>query len=78
MLIVVCGPEGQISELRLTKNCDAVVTLFNMPMYIHGIFSALLSNFFFFPRERPFGAFEAAHIVLLRIKHRFPFVLGFT
>ena len=24
MLIVVCGPEGQISELRLTKNCDAV------------------------------------------------------
>ena len=27
MLIVVCGPEGQISELRLTKDYDVVVTL---------------------------------------------------
>ena len=45
MLIVVCGPEGQISELRLTKNCDAVVTLFNMLMYIHGIFFCNLAEF---------------------------------
>ena len=27
ILIVVCGPEGQISELRLTKDYDVVVTL---------------------------------------------------
>ena len=27
MLIVMSGPEGQISELRLTRHCDAVVTL---------------------------------------------------
>ena len=27
MLIVVCGPEGQISEMRLTKDYDVVVTL---------------------------------------------------
>ena len=27
MLIVMSGPEGQISELRLTQHCDAVETL---------------------------------------------------
>ena len=45
MLIVVCGPEGQISELRLTKNCDAVVTLLICRCIYMVYFSAILSNF---------------------------------
>ncbi|MCY1448914.1 hypothetical protein D9M71_656250 [compost metagenome] len=30
-----------------------------------------------FTGKRPFGAFEAAHVVLLRIEHRLPFFQGF-
>ena len=44
MLIVVCGPEGQISELRLTKNCDVVVTLFIYRCIYMVYFSAILLN----------------------------------
>ena len=45
MLIVVCGPEGQISELRLTKNCDVLVTLFIYRCIYMVYFSAILLNF---------------------------------
>ena len=45
MLIVVCGPEGQISELRLTKNYDAVVTLLICRCIYMVYFSAILLNF---------------------------------
>ena len=45
MLIVVCGPEGQISELHLTKNCDVVVTLFIYRCIYMVYFSAILLNF---------------------------------
>ena len=45
MLIVVCGPEGQISELRLTKDYDVVVTLLICRCLYMVYFSAILSNF---------------------------------
>ena len=38
MFIVVCGPEGQISELRLTKNCDVVVLFSYTDVYTWYIF----------------------------------------
>ena len=45
MLIVVCGPEGQISELRLTKDYDAVVTLLICRCLYMVYFSAILLDF---------------------------------
>ena len=37
-LIVMCGPEGQVSELHLTKDYDAVVTLLYADVYTWYIF----------------------------------------
>ena len=51
MLIVVCGPEGQISEPRLTKDYDVVVTLLICRCLYMVYFSAILLDFrwiFFF------------------------------
>ena len=45
MLIVVCGPEGQISELRLTKVYDVVVTLLICRCLYMVYFSAILLDF---------------------------------
>ena len=45
MLIVVCGPEGQISELRLTKDYDVVVTLLICRCLYMVYFSAVLLDF---------------------------------
>ena len=45
MLIVVCGPEGQISELRLTKDYDVVVTLLICRCLYMAYFSAILLDF---------------------------------
>ena len=45
MLIVVCGPEGQISEMRLTKDYDAVVTLLICRCLYMVYFSAILLDF---------------------------------
>jgi len=45
MLIVVCGPEGQISELRLTKDYDVVVTLLICRCLYMVYFSAILLDF---------------------------------
>ena len=46
MLIVMSGPEGQISELRLTQHCDAVATLCKICRCIYMVyFSAILLNF---------------------------------
>ena len=45
MLIVMSGPEGQISELRLTKSCDVVVTLYIYRCIYMVYFSAILLNF---------------------------------
>ena len=45
MLIVVCGPEGQISELRLTKDYDVVVTLLICRCLYMVYFFAILLDF---------------------------------
>ena len=45
MLIVVCGPEGQISELRLTKDYDVVVTLLICRCLYMVYFCAILLDF---------------------------------
>ena len=45
MLVVVCGPEGQISELRLTKDYDAIVTLLICRCLYMVYFSAILLDF---------------------------------
>ena len=46
MLIVMSGPEGQISELRLTQHCDVVQTLCKICRCIYMVyFSAILLNF---------------------------------
>ena len=47
MRIVMSGPEGQISELRLTQHYDAVATLCKICRCIYMVyFSAILLNFF--------------------------------
>ena len=45
MLIVVCGPEGQISELRLTKDYNVVVTLLICRCLYMVYFSTILLDF---------------------------------
>ena len=47
MFIVMSGPEGQISELRLIQHYDAVATLRKICRCIYMVcFSAILLNFF--------------------------------
>ena len=46
MFIVMSGPEGQISELRLTQHYDGVATLCKICRCIYMVyFSAILLNF---------------------------------